>query len=190
MANDVSNVALGKPRTGGAIFRAPLGTALPTDASTELDAAYISQGYVSEEGVAREISKSYASMKAWGGDEVANSKTEETVRLNFALIESSNINALKSAYGDNAVTQTGDVTKIDYKGEDADDSVWVVDMEYKGQLRRVVVGNAANVTEDFTQTFADEELIELPFSLAARRDGNGSFFLDFLESEGSEDELE
>ena len=32
MANKVSNVTLAKPKNGGPIYRAPLGTALPTDA--------------------------------------------------------------------------------------------------------------------------------------------------------------
>ena len=35
MAN-AEHVSAAKPKTGGAIYRAPLGTALPTDATTEL----------------------------------------------------------------------------------------------------------------------------------------------------------
>ena len=43
---DAKNVTAAKPKVGGAVWRAPLGTALPTDAKTELDAAFKSLGYI------------------------------------------------------------------------------------------------------------------------------------------------
>ncbi|MDR2373457.1 MAG: IPT/TIG domain-containing protein, partial [Bifidobacteriaceae bacterium] len=183
---NVNNVALGKPKVGGAIFRSPLGAPLPTDATSPLDAAFVEQGYVSDEGVAREISRSYDSVKAWGGDEVANPRSEETIRLNFALIEANNPNVLRSAYGDDAVAVNGSLITVDYRGTEVADSSWVIDMAYKGVLRRVVLPHAANVTEDFSQTFNDADPVSLPFSLAARKDAFGSYFRDYIEG-GSPD---
>lgn len=178
----VANVAIGKPRVGGAIFRAPAGTALPTDASTALASAFVEQGYVSDEGVSRAITKSFASKKAWGGDEVASTKTEETVRVTFALIEANNPSSLRAKYGEGAVTVTDGLTAIAYAGAETDAGVWVIDMEYNGVLRRLVFGNAKDVTEDFTQTYADEELIELPFELAVTKDATGLFFHEYIEA--------
>ena len=51
MPTDVTKVTAGKPKVGGALFRAPAGTALPTDAVTALAEAYKCLGYVSEDGV-------------------------------------------------------------------------------------------------------------------------------------------
>ena len=51
MANTVSNVATGKPKKAGAIYVAPVGTTLPTDAEVALDAAFAAMGFVSEDGV-------------------------------------------------------------------------------------------------------------------------------------------
>lgn len=50
MAN-ASNVTTGKPKKGGAIFRAPAGTTLPTDATTALNAKFVCLGYCGEDRV-------------------------------------------------------------------------------------------------------------------------------------------
>ena len=44
--NNTANVAAGKPKVNGAIFVAPVGSTLPTDASTELKEAYKNLGFI------------------------------------------------------------------------------------------------------------------------------------------------
>ena len=51
MANDATKVSVGKPAVDGAVFSAPIGTALPTSTSAALNAAFANLGYVSEDGV-------------------------------------------------------------------------------------------------------------------------------------------
>ena len=48
---DVTKVTAGKPNVGGAIYRAPFGSTLPTSTSATLDAAFKELGYASEDGV-------------------------------------------------------------------------------------------------------------------------------------------
>ena len=43
-------VTAAKPQKGGAFFAAPLGTALPADATTALNTAFVKLGYLSEDG--------------------------------------------------------------------------------------------------------------------------------------------
>ena len=45
MAADATKVSTGKPKIGGAMSRAPLGTALPTDTTTALNEAVVALGY-------------------------------------------------------------------------------------------------------------------------------------------------
>ena len=61
---------VGKPKTGGAVVRAPLGTALPTSATAALDEAFVSMGYISEDGVTNENTRESEEIKDWGGNTV------------------------------------------------------------------------------------------------------------------------
>ena len=65
---DAKLVTVSKPKVGGAVWRAPLGTTLPTDATTALDKAFKSLGYISEDGMTNANSPESDSIKAWGGD--------------------------------------------------------------------------------------------------------------------------
>ena len=42
--NTAANVTTGKPKIGGSVFRAPAGSNLPADATSELDAAFQNLG--------------------------------------------------------------------------------------------------------------------------------------------------
>ena len=73
----VGNVSVGKPKTSGAIFRAPLGTTLPTDATSALDNAFVELGYVSDDGVVNANTPESEKSKAWGGDTGLTPLTEK-----------------------------------------------------------------------------------------------------------------
>ena len=74
---DANLVTVSKPKVGGAVWRAPLGTTLPTDATAALDKAFKSLGYISEDGMTNANSPESDSIKAWGGDTVHTYQTEK-----------------------------------------------------------------------------------------------------------------
>ena len=47
---NTSNVSTGKPKVTGAVYRAPVGSTLPTDATSALNEVFKSLGYVSDGG--------------------------------------------------------------------------------------------------------------------------------------------
>lgn len=139
MANK-NNVTASKPKIGGAVFRAPLGTPLPTNATDELNKAFASLGYISEDGVTNSNTMTTEKVKAWGGDVVMEDETEKTDTVKMKLIEGLNTDVLKAVYGDSNVTgdlETGIAIKANSIPQK--ECCWVIDMVLKGALKRVVI---------------------------------------------------
>lgn len=140
MANTVTNVTTGKPNVGGAIWRAPYGTALPTDATTALNTAFKCLGYCSEDGMTNNNTPSKENIKAWGGDVVLTTTTEKLDTFTYTLIEALNVDVLKSVYGDANVsgTLTTGIT-VRANSDDQEPSSYVVELKVKGGKKRIVI---------------------------------------------------
>ena len=72
MAETVTNVTTGKPKTGGAAYYAPVGTTLPTDTAGTLDTKFKALGYISDDGLTNTNAPDTDTVSAWGGDTVLN----------------------------------------------------------------------------------------------------------------------
>ena len=179
--SDVNKVTVAKPKTGGAASRAPLGTTLPTDATTALDAAFISLGYISEEGLSNPNSMTTEDIKAWGGDIVYSAETEKSDRFRFKLIEALNINVLKTAYGDDNVT--GNLTSgitITANSKPQESASWVIEEVLRGGvLKRIVIpdGKITNI-EDID--YKDSEVLGYDITITAYPDDSGNTHYEYL----------
>lgn len=184
MGNNATNVSTGKPKTSGAIFRAPLGTPLPTDATSQLDPAFIGLGYISEDGTSNENEMDVSAIKAWGGAIVYRSLTELTDNFGFTMIESKNRDVLKAVYGDANVTETasGD-THVEVKAEDPQEAAWVIDTVLRGGIaKRIVIADGA-ITSREPVVYNDSDPIGYGVTVSAYPDANGKTHDEYIEGQ-------
>lgn len=172
-----ANVTFSKPGTSanksGYIWVAPLGTEIPTDATTELAAAFVGLGYLSEDGLTEPASfEPGDDIVAAGGDTVAQADPTFSKTWTGTCIEALNEDLLKVAYGSANVTvkppstTDGSITIKEQAG-DVEHHVIVIDEMLKGgRKRRNVMADATFlITGDISHVHT--ALVNFEFTITA-----------------------
>lgn len=182
MANTAANVSFGKPKVTGGVYVAPKGTTLPTDATTALDQAFKSLGYISEDGLVNSVETDTETIKAWGGDTVLSGLTSFMETFTVNLIET-NIDTLKTIYGPSNVTAAGGNGAITVKANSKplDEQVVVFEVAMTGgRIKRIVVEHAQITDRSGEIKYVDNEAIMYPAKFVAYPDKDGNTHVEFI----------
>ena len=178
---NANNCSAGKPAIGGSIYRAPLGTTLPTDAKAVLDAGFVSLGYISEDGLKNSNSPSAENKKAWGGDTILVVQTEKPDEFSFKMVEALNVDVLKSVYGTSRVT--GDIDSgitVVASSDMAEKSSYVVDMIMANNVVKRIVIPQATMKSLEEITYSDSDAIGYGVTLSATPDETGATHYEYI----------
>lgn len=178
-----SNVTAAKPKVGGAIFYAPVGTALPTDSTTALNNAFVELGYASEDGVTNSNTPESEEIKAWGGDTVLTLSSTRTDTFSVTLIEAMKEDVLKLVYGETNVTGTlAAGISVSANAKDLEEHAFVVDMILKDNATKRVVIPKGKVTEIGEITYVDNDAVGYEITLTCSADEAGNTHYEYIKS--------
>lgn len=179
---NVNNVTAAKPKTGGAVWRAPIGTTLPTDASTALSTSFKSLGFISDAGLTHSFSPSAQQIRDWGGEVVYSYSQERPDTYQATFIEYMNTELLKTVYGDANVTVTGTTGQrtVTHNNNELDEYVYVIDEVLRGgALKRTVIPNG-KVTAVGEEQNVHTGLIGYQVTITAMEDSSGNTSYDYI----------
>lgn len=162
-----NNVIVGKPAASGGVLIAPLGTALPDDATTAPAAAFVGAGYVADAGVTQQINTSTTDIKAWGGNTVRTVQTDHSLDYKFTLIETST-RSLSAYYGADNVTEG----VVSVTAGDLPHSAWVIEVRDGTRRVRIVIPDG-QVTAREDVVFQDGGAVSYGITVSCYPDAEG-----------------
>lgn len=180
-----TKVMPGAPKAGGYLHYSPLGTALPTDATTALAAGWINLGYISNDGVKPEESTKVEDERDWAEDVVLTADGEVTLKRSATLISTLEYAVNVFLFGAGNVTKvaatptTPETIAVARDGAGIESCQICLDLVFGTRIRREVfpiMKPTLTGRLEYKKVKAQGYSIEL----TAHRDANGKFMYDYM----------
>ena len=177
-------MALPKPLVGaplsatGAVFRAPLDTAVPTDEKTALGSGFKALGLVGQDGVTTGEERSTEQVRDWSGTIVRTLQTEYGMTVSLEFLETK-LEVLETVFGAGNVTEADGLITIIHNANEREAGAWVFEMKDGDKRTRLVLPNA-QVTETGERTFSKQDVIRYNVTLTAYPDESGNNGYEYI----------
>lgn len=171
--NDKDNITIGRPKAGGAIYVAPLGTQLPSDAGTSLSGSYVNLGYVTEDGVTQSTAEDTEMIKAWGPENVMVAQNDFGETVTYNLMETIRPSVLQFMRGAENVSIDADgAIASATTGDPLPRCVVVIDtIQNNGsanpRIHRIVYGDCQITDRSGDQTYNNSDPVTYPVTITA-----------------------
>lgn len=178
---DVSNVYAAAPLITGSLRVAPLDTPAPTDATSDLDAAFVDLGYIGANGFTESLERRTDRKRAFGGRVVKVTQSEFNASLKLVLLETLRAEALKAVYGAANVTVTaatsehGALVEVHKNGIKLPHLSWVMDTadeELSASYRSYIPDGQVTTVDDVKIVHTDT--IEYGITIECFEDASGN----------------
>ncbi len=194
MTNNNDNVYVGKPKVGGAVFVAPIGTPVPTDAETPLPEGFFCVGYISSDGFATSNTRKAEAKQAWGGDTVGSAQSEYADTATLEMLETKPEN-LRIVYGSGNVIVDPDNPRryrVRHNSKELDNWVWAVEqlLGTEQVLRSVIDKGQVSEMEEVKRN--NEDFMGYKVTISMYSNAEGDTYNDYyapIEAEKGLDEM-
>lgn len=192
MANDVTKIVAGTPLATGGVLIGATGSTLPTDATTAPDAAFVSAGYIGEDGLTESGSRTTDKKKEWGGRIVRVLQTDYSLTYQFSFLESRKAGVLQTVFGDDNVTETAanDTHGLQYAVQRNADllphKAFIFEMKDGDVKTRIVVPDG-QITEVGDIVWSNSELVQYQVTVEAFPDASGNNAYEYTDDGQTEE---
>lgn len=177
-----TNVSAGKPKIGGAIYTAPVGTPLPTNAIDPIDEAFRGLGYVSDDGLTNTTSLEVEKIKAWGGDTVLVIQSSKEDQFKYVLIEVKNKDVIGYVYGEDNVSGDLDIgLVIKVNNADVPERSIVIDMILRDNTLKRIVIPSCKISDVGDIVYSDGEAIGYDTTVDCTPDTDGNTHYEYIQ---------
>ena len=178
-----------RPTDAGVFYRAPLGTPLPTNATSPLNALFVDHGWLGEDGITLMVNRANTKHHAFGSDLVKTTQDNYEESLKVTLLEC-DPDVLETVFGADSITLGTDgggnrTIAIAHSSKQLPRSAFVVEVVDGNKVRRIVVQEGMVVDLEDVK-YVHNDLLSYTISIDCYKPatGNTEAVLEYISDAG------